>query len=333
MRLLFLLLLVLPTASPADPVLDRVIDDVALPGVAAFAEATEALAEAAEADCTPTAPGLRAAWNGAMDAWFGVQDLRFGPLDDGTRLAIAFWPDTRGLRPKALDAVLSGALPLLETPALFAEAPISVRGLYAVEALLYDPRFNGYGVGDPGCVLVRLASADLARVAAGLRDDWVGDFASVMRTAGAEGNALYASQGEARQAVFTGLLMVMQHDVKERLGRPIGTPGRVYPDRAEAVLSGRSQRNLELSLAAHQRLARALVPEPEASLLTREDFERVDWMLSELDDPVFAGVSRPDARIRLEALQATLTILRADLYGEFTEALGVTMGLNALDGD
>jgi uncharacterized protein len=180
---------------------------------------------------------------------------------------------------------------------------------------------------------VQAASADLAQIGAGLQDAWRDDFVTVMQTAGNNRNARFLDASEARQVVFTALLVSLQFDINERLGLPLGTYDKPRPLRAEGRLSGRSQRNLELSLAGHDRLATALVGEPSQALGTREDFERIRWMAGQLDDPDFSGVADPGARFKLEALQSAVTLLKATVNDELSAALGVKMGLNALDGD
>ncbi len=332
MRLLIAALFLLPLPLSADPVIDRVLDDVVSPGLAAFVAATDRLEAAATADCRAASDDLRAAWAGAMDAWFGIADLRFGPLEDGAqRQIIAYWPDKGGHRPKALARWLAGWQPGSDDAAAFRAQPVSVRGLYALEAMLYDPRFNTYASVDAGCALVRHAAADLSATAREVAGAWERDFASVLRTAGEPGNARFLDAIEARQAIFTALLTSLQFDIVERVGLPLGTVETPRPARAEGRLSGRAQRNLELSLAAHEALARALVP--EGATLTGEDFERVRWMASRLDDPDFSAVEEPSGRFRLEAVQTAMTLLRTVANEEMSAALGVTMGLNALDGD
>lgn len=327
-------LAVLPLTASADPVVDRVIDQIALPNLATLAEATTTLATAAQSDCTATSEPLRTAWNAAMDAWLGVQDLRFGPLEDGARRqAIEYWPDTAGYRERALTRILSGQDPILQTPQNYGDEPVSARGLMALETMLYDPAFNGYGPADPGCALVQAASADLARTAATLRADWTGGFADTLRTAGDPGNTRFLDPQEARQAIFTALLTSLQFDATERLGLPLGSFDKPRPQRAEARLSERSQRNLDLSLAAHEALALALVSDPEQTQATRDDFERVRWMVAQLDDPAFAGVADPEKRFKIEALQGAVSMLRDTVNTELSAPLGVSMGLNALDGD
>ena len=332
MRWLVLCLAMVPVSARADDVVDRVLNDVVLPGVTTFADRTQALADAAKADCTPDA--IRAPWNAAMDAWFGIQDLRFGPLEEGSRRqSIAYWPDAEGYRPRVLARILSGQDPILKTPGKYEGEAVPARGLYAIESMIYDPSFNSYTKDGPGCVLVQAASADLASVASHVRDQWRGDFVTVMRTAGDSKNARFLDAGEARQVIFTALMVSLQFDVLERLGLPLGTYDKPRPKRAEARLSGRSQRNLALSIAAHRMLAEAMVPDPVESQSTREDFARLTTMVAALDDPDFSGVDDPGRRFRLEAVQTAMTLLRTEANLELGTALGATMGLNSLDGD
>ncbi len=328
MRLIALCLLcAFPLSARADAVVDRVLDDVALPGVAAFAKAARTLADAAAADCTPDT--LKSPWNAAMDAWFGIQDLRVGPLDTGSRRqAIAYWPDPKGYRPRTLSRILSGQDPIPKTGD-YADEAVPARGLYALETMLYDPAFARYTASDPGCLLVQAASADLARTAQTVLAEWENGFADAMRTAGADGNPRFLDPAEARQAVFTALMTSLQFDSLERLGLPLGTAATARPTRAEARLSGRSQRNLALSIAGHDRLARALVPGP----MLRTEFGLLSEMAAGLDDRDFSGVGEPAGRARLAALQTALMQLRARADLVLGTALGVTMGLNALDGD
>lgn len=334
MRLMTLALLTLPLPALADDAVDRVLNDYAVPHVATFAEATAGLAQSAEADCTPGSADLVSAWNGAMDAWLGVQDLRFGPLEQGSRRqAIAYWPDVDGHRPRALSRILTGQDPVLDKPETFPGQPISARGLYAVEAMLFDPDFNTYAAGDPGCVLVRAMTQDLAASAAAVQEAWQSDFVTVMRTAGNKRNARFLDASEARQVVFTALLTSMQFDIDERLGLPLGTFDRPRPKRAEGRLSDRSQRNLALSLAGHRDLMVALVPDPADAPRSYADFDRVIGLAEGLDDPDFSGVDDPARRFQVEALQTALIALRADVHTELGETLTVTMGLNSLDGD
>ncbi len=115
----------------------------------------------------------------------------------------------------------------------------------------------------------------------------------------------------------------------QRLGRPMGTFERPRPTRAEAWRSGRSQRNVVLSLEALRVLATELAEAPE----TDTAFARAIATAEALDDPVFAGVADPGKRFRLEALQQEIAQVQTVAATEIGAALGVSQGFNSQDGD
>jgi len=126
MRRFALALCLTAAAAPAFADFPEAVRDHILPGYAGFAAATAALDAEAQADCSPQ--GLRPAFQGAWDAWMAVAHLRLGPVEDhGRVLAIAFWPDPKGLGTKAQMALLTGD-PAALTPEHFPEQSVAARG-------------------------------------------------------------------------------------------------------------------------------------------------------------------------------------------------------------
>jgi uncharacterized protein len=255
-----------------------------------------------------------------------VSHLSFGPLEDqGLALAIAFWPDPKGLGQKALNSLVAAGDAAALTPAAFAEQSVAVRGFFTLERLLYaEPQHPLH------CALVRAVAADLATSAALAETGWRGGFAETLRSAGEAGNPRYLTPAEARQAVFTALMAGLEFTADSRLGRPLGSFDRPRPERAEAVPSGRSLRNVTLGLVALRALAVALVPDSPA---TQAAFDRALALAAGLDDPVFAGVADPAGRLRVEILQQAVAAIRAAALTEVGGALGVGAGFNSADGD
>jgi predicted lipoprotein len=316
------LALAMVLAGPARADVAEAVRDHVLPGYAQFAEAAEALA--AVKTCDPEA--LRPAYQAAFDAWMGVAHLHLGPVEeDGRGLAIAFWPDPKGLGWKHQQALLMGDGAALE-PAAFAEQSVAARGFFALERLLYPV---GEVPGDP-CPLIRATTGDLARVAEEVREGWVGGYADLVLTAGEPGNAVILTADEARQALFTQLVTGLEFDADARLGRPLGTFERPLPDRAEAVASGRSLRNLVLSLQALRGLAGTLSGDVPKSLAA---FDAAIAAAEGLGDPVFAGVADPGGRLKVEILQQKVRALREVVIAELGGQLGVDVGFNSADGD
>ncbi|MWD29733.1 signal peptidase [Aquicoccus sp. SCR17] len=316
-------------AAPASAGVAEVIDDQIRPNLAQFAEATAALESAAEQDCR--AEALRPAYQSAFDAWMGVSHLRFGPMEEGGRaLAISFWPDKRGMVGATVARLVAEEDPIARTPEEFGEVSVAGRGLFALERLFYDEALSGYGEDSYSCALARAVTYDLARMARELRAEWE-DYAPLMLKAGEAGNDTYLSDKEARQALYTALLSGLEFTADQRLGRPLGTFERPRPERAEARRSGRSLRNVILSLEALEDMAEALADEPIP--VTEEAFDTVLAEARDLDDPVFAGMEAPTGRLKVEILQQLTQAVRRAVEGEIGLQLGVTAGFNATDGD
>ncbi len=317
------------SAAPALAGVSEVIDDHALPGTARFASATAALGAAAEADCTDTA--LRPTYQDAFDAWMGIAHLTLGPLEeDGRGLAIAFWPDTRGMVGRSVARLVAEEDPIA-TSGDYAEVSIAARGLFALERLLYDDDFAGYATDSYRCALVRAMAADLAGLGREVDTAWREDFAATLSSAGVAGNSRFLSQREASQALYTALATGLEFIADQRLDRPMGSFDAPKPQVAEARRSGRSLRNVVLSLEALQEFARTLSDQPTPE--TDAAFNRALTAARALEDPVLAGVADPISRIRVEALQNDVLAIAEAVSAEIAPALGVTVGFNSADGD
>lgn len=316
-------------AAPAHAGVDAAITDHILPGFTEFSNAANALSDVAAQDCT--AQAVAPAYQEAFDAWMGISHLTFGPLEDqGRALAIAFWPDKRGMVRSTVARLVAEQDAATATAEDFAEVSVAGRGLFALEYLLFDPDFAGYVAGNYSCELVQAVSADLARMAAETRADWSG-YATTLQTAGEAGNTTYLTEKEAAQELFTALVTGLEWTADQRLGRPMGSFDRPRPERAEARRSGRSLRNVILSVEALEDLARSLangpIPETEAAFATALDLAR------DLDDPVLAGVADPAGRLKVEILQQHIKTAKTNAAAEIGPQFGVAAGFNATDGD
>ncbi|MBC7736182.1 MAG: imelysin family protein [Candidatus Saccharibacteria bacterium] len=317
-----LLLTLLATPALAD--FPETVRDHILPGYAAFAAATQTLADSAVKDCS--ADAVRPAFQAAYDAWMGVEHLRFGPVEaDGLGLSIAYWPDPKGSGARAQIALLKGDPAALE-PQAFAQQSVAARGLTGLERLLYPK--NPLSA-DP-CALVRATATDLAATARQIDQGWTTGFAQTVLTAGEPGNTTYLTRAEARQVMFTQLVTALNFDLDQRLGRPLGDFAAPHPERAEAVASGRSLTNLHLSLLVLQAMVETLTPDAP---LTRAAFDRAITLTAALNDPVLAGVADPQHRLKIEIVQQSVTALRDVVVSELGPELDVGIGFNAADGD
>ncbi len=329
MMRLILALCLLPTIAQAESAtVARTLDGLILPGFAALEQSTQALSDAAQTDCRAKSPALRTAFNSAFDTWVAVETYRAGPLEtNGQGLAIAFWPDLKAATPKALRALLAGPIPQGTD---FAETSIAARGLFALEAMLYDPAFNGYGADDPGCVLSQTIAADLAQTAAAVNGQWQRDFSVLMRTAGDRGNSRFLAPDEVIQQLFTAALTELEFISDVRIGRVLGDD-RPRPNRAEARLSGRSLRNVELAVTAVTKLAEALAGVDQSEMFDRLAY--VEFAVDKIKDPVFADVETSSGQFRLAELQSAVRMARDAVMADLGVRLSIGVGFNAMDGD
>lgn len=319
------LLILLASATPATADVNAALTDHVLPGYAAFSATTGALADMAAQTCD--AAMLRPAWHAAYDAWLGIAHIRLGPVEEAGRgLAIAFWPDPKGLGAKQQTAMIAGADPIGLDPAAFREASVAVRGLTGLERLLFAPEPP---VGDYPCRLMATTAADLAQMARDIEAGWQGDFADLLLTPGAA-NARFLSDTEVRQAMFTQLVTGIEFIKDARIGRPLGTFAAPRPERAEARLSGRAARNIVLSLTALRDYARALDPEAQRTL---DAFDLAISTASALPDPTLASIAAPGDWLKLEILGQQVQAVQDAALAEIGVSLNVGVGFNAADGD
>lgn len=320
--------LVCPSLAVSQDV-DRIVDTHILPGYDHLATATAELSNVASETCEPTDQALRSAYHAAFDAWLLVSHLRFGPSETAERgFAIYFWPDVRGKAQKGLSTLIRDEDPVANDPAAFSSVSVAARGLFAMELMLYDQAFADAGSAEYRCSLIQAIAGDLAKGSAAIQTDWLNGYADLMRNAG--DNDTYRSEEEALRQIFTALTTGLEFTADVRLARPLGTFDRPRPNRAEARRSGRSLRNVDLSLTATRELA-SLMSEADASLDARfaNALERVEA----LDDPVFAGVSEPQGRFAVEVVQQSINQIRRQIAQDLGPQLGIAAGFNSLDGD
>lgn len=324
------------TAAPVAPVAaselsSSITDKLILPAFEELAEDSRALARAAQADCDPQSAPLRAAYGEAFDAWIAASHYRFGPTETDSRaFALAFWPDSRSKTPKALASLIRSEDAGIKDPAKFARYSIASRGFYALELLLYDPQLSTAGNADYRCALTRAISTDIAATSQAISADWKQSYAAELRAPGSR----YQTEDEITQELFKALTTGLQVLDGMRLGRPLGTYQKPRPNRAEARRSGRSLRHVLISLNALEPLAVALAGGNEdlRDKLTT-GFAKARTKAEALDDPVFAGVSDPAGRFRIESLRQEIKDLHTLMREDLGPALGVAAGFNALDGD
>ncbi|MFT6425542.1 MAG: putative lipoprotein [Celeribacter sp.] len=319
-------------AGPQADAVERVITQHAIPAVLNFATQTTALDLAAQEDCTATA--LIPSYHAAFDAWMGVQHLNIGPIEADARiLTIAFWPDKKGMIPKALAAMIADQDAAVTDAEEFAHVSIAARGLFALEFMFFDPAFDGYAQGTYSCDLVQAIAHDLAQTAAYIGDEWTrpDGFATALREPGAGENPRYLSETEAAQALYTMVLTGLENTAVQRIGRPLGSFEKPRPKRAEAYRSARALRNVMLSLQAARDFTVAMAPNPPTHTL--DILDEALLKAQTLADPTLGGVADPMGRLKIEIIAQRITAAMDAIANDIGAPLGISVGFNASDGD
>lgn len=319
-------------AGPQADAVARVVTQHAVPAVLDFAAQTKNLELAAKSDCTAAA--LAPAYTAGFDSWMGLQHLNIGPVEaDARGLTIAFWPDKKGMIPKALSAMITDQDAAVADASEFAHVSIAARGLFALEYMLFDDAFKTYDQGSYSCELVQAITHDLAETADHIAEEWTREdgFAATLAAAGAADNQRYLSETEAAQALYTMLLTGLENSAEQRIGRPLGSFEKPRPKRAEAYRSERSARNVMLSVQAAREFAVAMAPETPTHTL--EILDEVLVKLQDLDDPTFASVDDPMGRLKIEIIGQRIEAATDSIANDIGVPLGISAGFNASDGD
>lgn len=345
MRWLSVVLLCSAVPAAADPdhaaIADRALNAAILPGFDRLAGETAALVEATHAACAASGPidtaPVVSAYDAAFDAWVAVDFLRFGATEENNAaFAIAFWPDTRGATPRALSELIAAEDPVVDDPDAFATVSVAARGLFALDQLLVGPDAEAIAAGTYRCRLVQAIAADLAATAQAILARWRDPWAEILTTAGTDANPRYLAPDESTRDLYSALTSGLQATIDLRLGRPLGTFERPQPRRAEAWRSGRSTRNVVLSIEAQRDFAETtFLPElePEAAQAVRDGFDAALTAADRIDAPIPEAVAMPQGRVRVEALQQAIMRAQARMIEEVGGTLGVAAGFNSMDGD
>ena len=95
---------------------------------------------------------------------------------------------------------------------------------------------------------------------------------------------------------------------------------------------GTTPRGVVLSVL-YEALALGLAPDDRTRETLATSFANARAELEALDDPILAGVADPMGRFRVESVQSSLMQLEREIEATLGPALGVSMGLNSMDGD
>ncbi|BBB24659.1 imelysin family protein [Amphritea japonica] len=276
-----------------------------------------------------------------MDAWQEVQHIQFGPIETLMRnFSMQFWPDKKNLIGKQLNLLLQQQNPeTLSTDYLY-KASIGVKGLPALERLLFSSSLAQLTNNSYRCQLSQTIAAYIAINSQATLDEWVGGYSGSLSHAGSQ-NSYFDSHQEAAIEMMKSLIEPIEAIRDQKILRPLGD-GRVRPKRSESWRSQRSLRNIQLNIASIRHLYSGTTNNLD-SLLRQQGraaqadnistlFTRLEKRLETVPGPLITSLYQPETVGELLQISDTLQQLDRGLAAEML-ALNIQLGFNSRDGD
>jgi predicted lipoprotein len=326
----------------------RVVDAFARPVIMAFDGAASDQAEAIEGLCsTPSGQALetaRDAFRVLVPAWGRVSVLRFGPLQAENRFErMFFWPDPRGVTLRQVQSLLAEEDQTATDPATLAEKSVALQGLPAIEFLLFGGGSDDLAAGAPyRCAFAQAVARNAGAIAAQLRDGWAdGTPFHTSFVAPAVDSDPYRSTsevaGELVKALSTALQFIRAAELLPAYGETAeDARGKRAPfwrgdltfDFVAAQVDGMIGL-LEASgfLDHGDGLATGLASSIRFELRSAKN------TLYGVEEPAEIAFESEADRGRIGFAMIALEGANHTLGEQFSAAIGLTMGFNALDGD
>jgi len=242
---------------------------------------------------------------------------------------------------------LQAALQLpVDTPyddEFFHQASISIKGLPALEQLLYrEDALSALQGPGRDCQLTQAIANNVAQMTQGIYQDWQQGYEQML-TASSDGDDDEAVSDipelsvDLMKSLVEPIELIRDTKLRAVMGRG---PEASYPHRAENWMSGRSLANIRANIEAAQRLylgdeagldnlLRQAGQAPLADQISRQ-FEQIRHQLEPLGDSLSVALEQHYATLGelTDALKALNTSLNDAML-----ALNVQLGFNSRDGD
>ncbi|MGB0733706.1 MAG: imelysin family protein, partial [Pontibacterium sp.] len=204
-----------PTEAQWDSFNKATLEHHVIPRYALLKSASSNLSSRAKAYCADQAPATKAALEQAfvqtLNAWQGIQHVNFGPVENNMyNFSMQYWPDKKNLTSKHLNALLTAQDPETLEPDYFRGASVTVKGLPALERLIFsDQMSNPFA-----CKLGTAIASNVAHMADDIHAGWLG-FGKARFDAALSGDDYYENATEAATDLLKSLVepILLAHQV------------------------------------------------------------------------------------------------------------------------
>jgi len=324
-----------------------------VPGYARLASAGAAQSAAIAGLCeTPGSHRLteaRAAFKGALTAWGRIEHIRFGPIAEQNRLdAMLFWPDVRGIARRQIARVLAEKQADALVPSKLLAKSVAVQGFSALDVALFGPGSESLATPDDAgrfrCGYARALASNIEAVARETHAGWsdAGGFGELWIKPGPD-NRAFLTPRETTHALVQAYLTGLKQVRNVRLGGPLGLKERgIRPLEPIVPNSGLA---FDLIVANVEGL-RALLLESDLAGATADgergrsiiqsvgvELDMTITQMRQVAEALPRALQDATARSRLLPLGFALRNAHEALSNAVSEAAGLSIGFNALDGD
>ncbi|WCN12924.1 peptidase M75, Imelysin [Marinomonas mediterranea] len=338
--------LIFSTSAFADDwksTLSGIKEDQIAPSYQAFANSSQALSNRIETLCqSPSASALaktKDLFAANVDDWQAIQWLNFGPVTYFMRYyAFQYWPDKKGVTQRQLRTLKKDPS-VMDQPKFWKAASIAVRGLTAIESLLYRADFNP--VNKPAdCHLLESIAKHHAETTQSVYKQWSDSAVS---------DWVFMEEGSTETADKLAMEQVIQQWLEHmsvvkdsKLETPIGYKGKPKPKFAEFYRSDLALASMRTNLTSYQALyhsgnpslfAVALEQNPETANALDEQLIKNQELVGDLPDNYFSNQLSHEEKVALARPLVSSISQSQTLLTKVVTELGFQIGFNSRDGD
>ena len=323
------------------------VEHYIVPNYVALEVAAEQLHAANQLLCnTPTKDKLEASKSSFIDtmaAWQAIQNVRFGPVEISERhYSMQFWPDKKNHIGKRLKQLITSQ----DSASLgdsFTTLPISIKGLPAIERLLFSENLlSDDKTSLFECEVLNRISLEVHTVTKALATEWQNQMVPQFNDA-KQLDGYFEDDIDAATTLLKALVEPIEHIRDLKLQRPLGSDIKhTNGKRLESWRSKQSKQNLEYNLASLKQFYTLAGTNGEATslrkligkdaLLIDKLFEQTEHALNRIATPMHESIETPSGFAAASELLESLTQLHQQLSSTLTE-MGIHLGFNSRDGD
>lgn len=328
-----------------------VVEQHIQPGYARLHERTMRLDAAVKVFCEKATARsldpLKDAFTDAALAWAFIEHVRFGPVMKQERHArMMYWPDRKGIGRRQVARALRKRDASVTSQASLQNKSVALQGFGALEQILYGQGNDGLLKPGPSrkhrCGFMQAIAANMAKISGSVLEAWSreGSYRKVFFAPGAD-NPVYLEPSEVTLEIAKMFLVGLERLRDVRIAGALGLQKNSSRKKSVAFeASGLSMQALVANLEGLAHLFRegGIMKRLETaeSGIGRALQNDLDISLKEMRSisvPVAAAVENPESEGKLIAVGFPLKNVREETARVLSQAAGLSLGFNALDGD